>query len=160
MSVMGRLGAGFGDGVAGPVADQLSIRHHISLYLRHRTDQANIECRPRRHRTASFEIKMHGGAARVTVPAMPLTDHGATDKAADAMQAACFRSSLCDERAKLCSEIAERRDYIDRRHEHSRSNTARRLGSQLRSAESQLRYLDRLIARLDHRFGGQLSFRD
>jgi hypothetical protein len=91
---------------------------------------------------------------------MPLSDDGATDKAADAMQAAYLRRSLCDERAKLCSEIAERRDYIDRRHEHSRSNTAQRLGSQLRSTESQLRYLDRLIARLDHRFGGARSDRD
>jgi hypothetical protein len=49
---------------------------------------------------------------------------------------------------------------IDRRHEHSRSHTAQRLGSHLRSAESQLRYLDRLIARLDHRFGDQLPERD
>ncbi|MGB8405876.1 MAG: hypothetical protein WCE30_17580 [Mycobacterium sp.] len=91
---------------------------------------------------------------------MTLVDDHAAVQAADAMQAAYFRRSLCDERAQLCSEIAERRVYIDRRHEHSRSNTAQRLGSQLRSAESQLRYLDRLIARLDHRFGGPQSDRD
>ena len=45
------------------------------------------------------------------------------------------------------------RDDIDRRQERGYAHTAQRLGSQLRSAESQLRYLDRLIARLDHRFG-------
>jgi len=91
---------------------------------------------------------------------MTLIDDHAAAEAADTMQAAYFRRSLCDERAQLCSEIAERRDHIDRRHEHSRSHTAQRLGSRLRSAESQLRYLDRLIARLDHRFGAPSSDRD
>ena len=80
-----------------------------------------------------------------------LDDQGAAN--ADARQAAYFRRSLCDERAHLCSEIAERRDDIDRRQERGYAHPAQRLGSQLRSAESQLRYLDRLIARLDHRFG-------
>lgn len=85
---------------------------------------------------------------------MTLIDDSAAAHAADAMQAAYLRSSLCDEKAQLCCEIAARRAYIDQRHGHSRSGTAQRLGSQLRSAESQLRYFDRLIARLDHRFGG------
>jgi hypothetical protein len=91
---------------------------------------------------------------------MTLIDDHAAAQGADLMQAAYFRRSLCDERAQLCSEIAERRDYIDRRHERSHSDTAQRLGSHLRSAEAQLRYLDRLIARLDHRFGGPSSDRD
>jgi predicted Zn-dependent peptidase len=91
---------------------------------------------------------------------MSRIDDAAAAQVADAMQAAYFRRSLFDEREQLCSEIAERRDYIDRRHDRSRSHTAQRLGSHLRSAESQVRYLDRLIARLDHRFGDQLTERD
>jgi hypothetical protein len=82
----------------------------------------------------------------------PIDDEAAA-QAADTMQAAYFRRSLCDERAQLCSEIAERRDYIDRRAGRVTSHTHQRLGSRLRSVESQLRYLDRLIARLDCRFG-------
>jgi hypothetical protein len=103
---------------------------------------------------------MHSGHSPATVRAMTRIDDAAAAQVADAMQAAYLRRSLFDEREQLCSEIAERRDYIDRRHEHSRSHTAQRLGSHLRSAESQLRYLDRLIARLDHRFGDQLPERD
>jgi hypothetical protein len=83
---------------------------------------------------------------------MTLTDEAAA-QAADAMQAVCLRESLFIERAKLCSEIAERRHYIDRRAGRVTSHTQHRLGSRLRSAESQLRYLDGLIAGLDHRFG-------
>ncbi|MDT5117157.1 MAG: hypothetical protein QOE30_2896 [Mycobacterium sp.] len=83
---------------------------------------------------------------------MALIDEGAAANA-DALQAAYLRKSLCDERAHLCSEIAERRDYIDRRTGRVTSHTNQRLGSRPRSAESQLRYIDRLIARLDHRFG-------
>jgi hypothetical protein len=35
-----------------------------------------------------------------------------------------------------------------------------RLGSHLRSVEAQVRYLDRLIARLDHRFANRPDRRD
>jgi hypothetical protein len=84
---------------------------------------------------------------------MTLTD----DEAADAMQAAYLRESLYVERAKLCSEIAERQHYIDLRAGRITSHTNQRLGSRLRSAESQLRYLDGLIARLDGRFGPALG---
>jgi hypothetical protein len=77
----------------------------------------------------------------------------AAAQAADAMQAAYLREALNLERAKLCSEIAERQHYIDRRAGRVTSHTQRRLGSRLRSVEAQVRYVDRLIARLDHRFG-------
>lgn len=85
---------------------------------------------------------------------MTLTDDEATARGADAMQAANLRESLCIERAKLCSEIAERQHYIDQRLGRVTSHTNQRLGSRLRSVESQVRYLDRLIERLDRRFGG------
>jgi hypothetical protein len=87
---------------------------------------------------------------------MTLVDGHAAAQAADAMQAAYFRRSLCDERVELCAEIAKRREDIGRRVPHS----THRLGTRLRSAEAQLRYLDRLIARLDQRFGAHLSRHD
>ena len=43
--------------------------------------------------------------------------------------------------------------------EDGRTYAIDRLGSQLRSAEAQMRYLDRLIGRLEHRFAGHLDER-
>jgi hypothetical protein len=139
------------------VADKLSIRHDISFYLRHGLIKRTLSVDLNVIGLQISKVKMHAPRRLGTVRAMTIIgDHDAA-QVADAMQAAHLRNSLCRERAQLSSQIAQRRDHIDRRHEHSRSHTAQRLGSQLRSAESQLRYLDRLIARLDHRFGGQLT---
>jgi hypothetical protein len=82
------------------------------------------------------------------------------DKAADALQAAYFRRALIDERAHLVAEVSKRRDYIAARVEWGRTQATDRLGSQVRSVEAQVRYLDRLIAGLDHRFGPHPSGRD
>jgi len=72
--------------------------------------------------------------------------------AADALQAAYFRRSLCDERAQLLAEICKGRDDLTKRTDRGNTHAFHRLGSRLRSVEAQVRYLDRLIARLDHRF--------
>jgi hypothetical protein len=82
------------------------------------------------------------------------------DKAADALQAAYFRRSLCNERAHLLAEISKRRDDIADRAERGNTQALQRLGSTLRSTEAQVRYVDRLIARLDHRFATPLAGRD
>jgi hypothetical protein len=81
-------------------------------------------------------------------------------EAADVLQAAYFRRSLIDERAHLLAEVAKRRDNIAARVEHGRTQATARLGSQLRSVEAQVRYVDRLIARLDHRFATHLGGSD
>jgi hypothetical protein len=52
-----------------------------------------------------------------------------------------------------------RRADIAMRTEDARTYAIGRLGSQLRSAEAQVRYLDRLIRRLEHRFAGHLDDR-
>jgi hypothetical protein len=52
-----------------------------------------------------------------------------------------------------------RRADIAIRTEVGRTYAIDRLGSQLRSAEAQVRYLDRLIGRLEHRFAGHLDDR-
>ena len=75
-------------------------------------------------------------------------------KAADAKQAAYLRASLCDERAHLVAEVSHRQADIARRTERGSTHALNRLGSQLRSAEAEVRYVDRLIARLEHRFAG------
>jgi hypothetical protein len=46
------------------------------------------------------------------------------DEAADVLQAAYFRKSLCDERAQLCTEISKRRKDIGRRSPHSTQRLA------------------------------------
>ena len=79
----------------------------------------------------------------------------AAAEAADALQAAYFRRSLCAERAQLLAEICKRGDNIAKRTDRGSASATHRLGSYVRSAEAQMRYLDRLIARLDHRFAIQ-----
>jgi acyl-CoA reductase-like NAD-dependent aldehyde dehydrogenase len=101
---------------------------------------------------------MHAGHSPATVRAMTRIDDAAAAQVADAMQAAYFRRSLSDEREQLCSEIADATTSTGVT--TAAAATAQRLGSHLRSAESQVHYLDRLIARLDHRFGDQLTERD
>jgi hypothetical protein len=54
---------------------------------------------------------------------------------------------------------ATRRADIATRTQDGRTYAIDRLGSQLRSADAQVRYLDRLIARLEHRFAGHLDQR-
>ena len=84
-----------------------------------------------------------------------LNDDEAADKAADALQAAYFRRSLCHGRAQLLDEISKRRDDIAKRTDRGTTHAIHRLGSHLRSVEAQVRYLDQLIARLDHRFANR-----
>jgi UDP-N-acetylmuramate-alanine ligase len=79
----------------------------------------------------------------------------AAAEAADALQAAYFRRSLCAERAQLLAEICKRGDNIAKTDRQGSASVTHRLGSYVRSAEAQVRYLDRLIARLDHRFAIQ-----
>ena len=79
----------------------------------------------------------------------------AAAETADALQAAYFRRSLCAERAQLLAEICTRDDNIAKRIDRGSASAMHRLGSYVRSAEAQVRYLDRLIARLDHRFAIQ-----
>jgi len=83
----------------------------------------------------------------------PLTLIG--DKAADALQAAYFLGSLCAERAQLLAEICKRGDNIAKRTDRGSASATHRLGSYARNAEAQVRFLDRLIIRLDHRFAIQ-----
>lgn len=69
-----------------------------------------------------------------------------TEQEADARQAAYFRSELVVERRHLVDGIRKRRSILDRR-AHSSG-----LRAQVRAAEKEVRRLDLLIARLDHRF--------
>jgi hypothetical protein len=89
-----------------------------------------------------------------------LLDDEAAAEAADTLQAAYFRTSLCEERGHLLAEIAKRRDEITKRTERGSTYAIDRLRSHLRSVEAQVRYLDGLIARLDHRFAGCRLDRD
>ena len=84
-----------------------------------------------------------------------LIDDKAAAEAADALQPAYFRRSLCAERAQLLVEICKRGENIAKRIDRGSASVTHRLGSYVRSAEAQMRYLDRLIARLDHRFAIQ-----
>ncbi len=73
-------------------------------------------------------------------------DDVAAAVAADAMQAAHFRVSLAAERDQLLASIVKRRAIIDRR------TNANHMRSQVRTAEAEVRQLNRLIERLDRRF--------
>ena len=76
-----------------------------------------------------------------------LTDVQAA-KVADAQQAAYFRSELAAEREFLLIGIAKRQALI-----HRPGDAGRRMRASMRSAEAEVRYLERLIAGLDSRFG-------
>ena len=80
---------------------------------------------------------------------MTILDDAAAELAADAMQAAHFRVSLVAERAQLLDSIVKRRAIIDRR------TNANHMRTQVRSAEAEVRHLNRLIERLDRRFPAQ-----
>jgi hypothetical protein len=84
-----------------------------------------------------LKIKMQGHRVTVTL----MNDPAAAEAAdvADALQAAYFRRSLCDERAHLLAEISKRRDDIATRAERGSTYARHRLGSHLRSAEAQVR---------------------
>ena len=81
-------------------------------------------------------------------------DDEATYAAADAEQAAYLRESLDDERQQLLDGILKRRPLINRRADASQ------LRSAVHSAEAEVRYLDRLIERLDRRFASHWRDRD
>lgn len=74
------------------------------------------------------------------------------DAAADAIQAAYFRECLDDERQQRVGELRKRQAEVTRRTEAGHLSSIGRLRSQLRSVEAEVRYLDRLIDRLDRRF--------
>jgi hypothetical protein len=75
-----------------------------------------------------------------------VTDDQQAARAADVQQAAHFRDALAAERELLIGDINKRRPLIDR------PSDAGRVRRGVQSAEAQLRYVDRLIARLDGRF--------
>jgi hypothetical protein len=97
-----------------------------------------------------LKIEMQATHRRGYGTPVTLIDDEAAAEAADARQAAYFRTSLNDERERLRSEIAKRRDYIA--HRNSTTSVTARLRSDLRGVEAQLHYLEGMIARLDRRF--------
>lgn len=72
--------------------------------------------------------------------------------AADAAQAAYFREWLTEQRNELAARAGKFRDELQQQSEIGAPSRTSHLRSQLRSLEAELRYLDCLIARLDHRF--------
>jgi hypothetical protein len=101
------------------------------------------------------EAGMQGAHRRRYGTAVTLIHEEAASTAADVLQAAYFRRWLCAERKQLVAEVSKRRDAIAERTERGSTSAMHRLGSSLRSAEAQVRYVDRLIARLEHRFAFQ-----
>ena len=91
---------------------------------------------------------------------MTLFDDDAAAKAANALQAAHFRASLCHERARLMGEIAKRRSDLDKRQSRGSIYALQRLGGNLRSVEAEVRQVDGLIARFDHRFASHWDERN
>ena len=81
------------------------------------------------------------------------------NEAADVMQAAYFRGYLANERAGVAAHIAKQRADLAARPEANQSPSTRRMLSQVRSMEAELRYLDGLIAKLDTRFPASWSAR-
>jgi hypothetical protein len=79
-----------------------------------------------------------------------VTQRGSQDAigAADAAQAAYFRSELTAVRDQLTDSVRTRRALIERR------GYADRLRADVHDAEAQIRYLEKMIARLDRRFSG------
>jgi hypothetical protein len=59
----------------------------------------------------------------------------------------------------VLAELSKRRADIAMRTEDGRTYAIERLGSQLRSAEAQVHYLDRLIGRREHRVADHLNER-
>jgi hypothetical protein len=76
---------------------------------------------------------------------MTLSEDQAAARLADAQQAAYFRTELDAARRNLEQGLIERRALIA-------GGQSGRLNTELHSAEAELRYLDRLIARIDDRF--------
>lgn len=66
--------------------------------------------------------------------------------AGNARQGAYFRAELVAQRDQLEDTITKRRALIERR------SWASNLRADVRDAETEVRILDRMIARLDHRF--------
>jgi hypothetical protein len=80
-----------------------------------------------------------------------VTQRGSQDAigAADAAQAAYFRSELAAVRDQLTDTVRTWRALIERR------GYANRLRADVHDAETQIRYLEKMIARLDRRFAGR-----
>lgn len=72
--------------------------------------------------------------------------------AADAMQAAYFRTALEREREHASAQVAKHHAVLARRSDGGSTHGVAHLTSQVRSLEAEIRYLDALIARLDRRF--------
>jgi hypothetical protein len=71
---------------------------------------------------------------------------------ADARQALCLRASLVDEHRQLTAHLTKQRNEITKRVVQGHTSAIRRLRSQARSVEAELRYIDGLIESLDRRF--------
>lgn len=80
---------------------------------------------------------------------MTLIDEPVTTMGADALQAAVFRDHLATQRQDLVTKNAELRGMIEHR------SDAGRLRSQVAANEAEVRQLDHMIGRLQHRFGAQ-----
>lgn len=72
-----------------------------------------------------------------------------TFTAADAMQAACFRTYLNEERRQLIADMAKRRAELTVARQPS---SIGRLRAQIRAVQAELRHVDELLERLDGRF--------
>lgn len=82
---------------------------------------------------------------------MAATHNAAVATSADIRQAAYFRGELDELRRHLIGKVLVRRALIDRR-----AHTGA-LRGQIHDAEAEVRRLDRMIARIDARFGPQIA---
>jgi hypothetical protein len=73
-------------------------------------------------------------------------------RVADALQAAYFRGCLAHEREQAAEHLGKYRLELEHRFETGALSGTSHLQSQVRSLDAELRYIDRLIAKLDRRF--------
>jgi hypothetical protein len=95
---------------------------------------------------------VHVGFTFTAMSPCPVVDP-ATFAAADAMQAVYFRGFLDDERRRLVDEIANREAELVKRTDAGQLSAIGRLRAQIRAVQTQLRYVDQLVERLNGRFG-------
>ena len=78
-----------------------------------------------------------------------IDDEGAAQPPRTRGEAAYFRTELDAARRDLADRIVKRRAILEQRPD------AKRVRAEVHSAEAEVRYLERLIARLDDRFAAQ-----
>lgn len=93
------------------------------------------------------------GKGRYGTP-VTLIDEPLSTMVADALQAAVFRGHLVAQRKHLVEKTAEIRTMINRR------SDTRRLRAVVASNEAEIRQIDSMILRLQHRFGPPLGHSD